>query len=450
MAALKGCNDAGAIARFASSDWSAGPERDATSTHLVAAYGSRLLLEAARRELLPPDELVARVDSTHLGAVASICGNKAAPFLLARLNAAFDAAMGAQALPPAPLIELDLEGDEEVGPHFVSVSERERKLSLEEFFDQTRETDEEFEAKQRNYHARYAALNGALSAQGAHLVLNHVSATALSAIVEQFPQAALGWSRRILALNTFNLPRICNFALQLARVLSRHDAEHAKLLFAKVGATHPIMHIRIGLGELPLEAHCIWQASDGDAMRLLRRERLLQASDDAELATETLAACRAGKWAEAKETVDYLLASEMPTDNARALMILGYGDQDSRSEAIFARFGNAQGLLGDTLEAARGAYDRNVWAREWHRRMTSALSLEEFWCASVLLRKLIDGRIDLWEAEHSPQHGLAECYALLRRRYNKRIAKWAKSRSAKLFGLDAPDPVFLGCEDVEE
>lgn len=450
LAALGAAENEEALARFAASSWNAGMGQGKGKTHLVAAYGSHLLLAAAKRGMVSAEDVVARVDATHLGASARIFGSEAAAPLRRRLADALNAAMGVDTLPPAPKIKLDLDNDEQGGPHFVTLSEREVRGSAREFFRDLNESDEQFDARQRGYQKRYEALNRALRDKAAHLVLDHISASALSLVLAHAPDIGANWAKRLLALNTAELPRLCNFALQLARVLSVSEPDLSVSLFMKVSACRPVMTIRIGLGGVPLETHCLWQSSDDPALRALRRERLRAADSDAALANEVLAACLAGKWSEVLVSARSLVASEVPADIARGLMLAGFGDEDAESEALFARFDKAQGLIGHALESARGAYDRNRWARGWHRRMMATEDPEAYWCASVLLRKIVDGRIDLWERENLPNASLEACDALLRRRYAGRIAKWRDKRAKTLFGTDAPDPVFLGDEAVEE
>ena len=76
--------------------------------------------------------------------------------------------------------------------------------------------------------------------------------------------------------------------------------------------------------------------------------------------------------------------------------------------------------------------------------MCKASDPVDFWGASVLFLKVVDGRYDLWSAEYEEKQPVMErfwpnlCSAL-----RSRIGKWNSVRAGKLFGADAPKEVFL-------
>ncbi|WP_234190774.1 hypothetical protein [Shinella sp. NM-101] len=103
-----------------------------------------------------------------------------------------------------------------------------------------------------------------------------------------------------------------------------------------------------------------------------------------------------------------------------------------------------QGYVGIALKAARGAYDRNQWARHWYDEMRKAETHEAFWQASVLFAKVVDARFVLWRHPADRSTLFGRCWSSIKRETESRIDKWHNKRKDKLFGDTRPEAIFLG------
>ena len=68
----------------------------------------------------------------------------------------------------------------------------------------------------------------------------------------------------------------------------------------------------------------------------------------------------------------------------------------------------------------------------------------EFWRCSVLLAKIVDGRLSLWA---HPTDGASDIFLrflpTVEAHIDRRIRKWKDKRKNKLFGGDVPDDQYL-------
>jgi hypothetical protein len=173
-------------------------------------------------------------------------------------------------------------------------------------------------------------------------------------------------------------------------------------------------------------------------------KRLDEAANDAELATEVLAAFSAGMSALITEYVDSKVAADEPATISRALMICGFSDVNVHADGILDRFRQHTGFIGGAYKAARFAYERNAWARHWYEKMKSARGPDEFWRFSVLFEKVVDGRYALWRGDYgSPAEAFQQFFGTVCAERSTRIKKWYDKRQKKLFGQDVPDSIFL-------
>ena len=133
-----------------------------------------------------------------------------------------------------------------------------------------------------------------------------------------------------------------------------------------------------------------------------------------------------------------------PAAIARALMVAGFSDRSQSSGNILDKHRATEGFVGATCEAARYAYDRNLWARHWFRGMCRASDVKEFWRCSVLFLKVVDGRYDFWFPEYGDRsEAMHRFWPNLRASLNNRVKKWRRNHESKLFGADRPNGVFI-------
>src|SRR5690606_7776383 len=157
-------------------------------------------------------------------------------------------------------------------------------------------------------------------------------------------------------------------------------------------------------------------------------ERLDRALNDHMLALEVLAAFSAHRKTEVDEYVQTRLAVNEPAQKCRALMVAGFSDVNPEAEAVLRLFEGAKGFIGTARKAARNAYERNVWAREWYARMLKADEPLDFWRYSVLLGKVVDGRYVLWRQPADRTKTSDAFMPTVAAQIERRIKKWHNNR----------------------
>lgn len=171
--------------------------------------------------------------------------------------------------------------------------------------------------------------------------------------------------------------------------------------------------------------------------------RVEAAASDHDLATEVLAACLAGHQAFLESEAEAGIASRHPVRAARALMILGFGNQSPVADAKLERFRNRKGLVGQAAKAARFAYERNNWSRIWYERLVETDDVVDFWRYATLLAKIADARMLLWSSTPLENSLLDRFGWSLEKPLRRRIEAWRKKRGDKLFGGDRPRRIYF-------
>jgi hypothetical protein len=214
-------------------------------------------------------------------------------------------------------------------------------------------------------------------------------------------------------------------------------------LFERIAAQRPYINLTIGVSSIPAEAVAAWSRASVLEVKRLCFARLDRAANDAQIATEVLAAERGGAQQFVQEYVDAQLAFGEPAKTARALLVCGFSDVSDHAGRTLGRFEKCEGFVGDAHRAATYAYRRNEWSRHWYGKMKTETNPEEFWRSSVLFTKIVDGRFDLWEAGcGSAGDTFARFFITIEDEVEKRVKKWQSARQSKLFGLGIPDPIF--------
>jgi hypothetical protein len=74
----------------------------------------------------------------------------------------------------------------------------------------------------------------------------------------------------------------------------------------------------------------------------------------------------------------------------------------------------------------------------------AAADLGDFWRYSVLIEKIIDGRLDIWGGGDTESGDIFPMFwPSINGSVKNRIKKWQDQRKKKLFGDDAPPAAFL-------
>ncbi|MBO6669781.1 MAG: hypothetical protein JJ922_16900 [Parvibaculum sp.] len=432
------------IQKFVESGWSAETPKDGESIY-EEWYGSLALLNAAARDLISHDCALERMSPRLYGRAAKTLSSDAVKTISQRINASINRLADLEPDTATPDIELQFQSTSAAMPIPVSVSEREVQTNDPfKTFERFSESDEDFDKRQKKYFDAFLAFKNQLTDNQARIVLDSIELEEFEAVVEADPETANRWCELFLGLTT-GLSNVHNFALLLGYALSKRYPEKTARLFRHFRSVRPLVRYTFGAAGLPLAAVAIWASADDPAIEELRYERLDRAENDDELAQEILAALWEGKENLLFDYIDMKLKTNEPAQIARALMVAGFTTEDRRADDVLRRYKDSCGFLGSAHKVARQAYERNVWSQYWFRAMCEAPDPDTFWRYSVLLGKIVDGRIRTWRDDVSERREPMMTFAhSVEEVGRKRIKKWSELRRKTLFGQEAPDPIFLG------
>ena len=157
-----------------------------------------------------------------------------------------------------------------------------------------------------------------------------------------------------------------------------------------------------------------------------------------------MAALMAGKTAFLERYVRNNLKHREPIANARALMVIGFGEVSTSSDEILIKYADVNGLIGKAAKSARFAYDRNRWALHWFEKMCTTDSAEEFWRLSALFLKIVDARFGLWDESVARTGAAVSKFApSIRSKMQNRVKAWKAKREKTLCGDKTPGEVYL-------
>jgi len=435
--------DASLIEDVVVSGWSA-RSLDPREQYFEVHYGSEVLISAVKLGISNFDEVIARISPTLYGLAAKSLGHPAKIFIKENLCELLDKVMGANISCKSPPVEQNHNSLNVVHPPLLSIINSNEDLSLEESLKRTSESPREFDERWEKSWDSFKRFDKALSAEGARLIVDDVGLSAIQAFTEISPEAAVYYANSFLSLPEYKQARITNIALMLARCLSGIDVILARKLFDQFEHKKSFLTITHGRAAISLDSLSIWQSDDNEVMDSLRARRLESAANDHELSLEVLAALYSEKSDFLTRYSEALLERERPIDQARALMILGFGDVSTKANSILAHYSGSKGLIGSAVDAANYAYKRNEWSRHWYKMMCETDSLEEFWRYGVLLTKIVDGRFEIWAnnfyKKGSPIINFDSCFES---KLKNRIEHWKGKREKTLLGSKVPEKVFL-------
>ena len=407
-------------------------------------YGSQALIAAGAEGIIVPEEVIARISPKLFGIAAAMLGKPVYTIIAERINTAIGRALDIELKQLPPAVEQNIKYAKPAKPPRLSLSEEEKTLRPEDFFKQLNEKSDEFDARQKMVWEAFEKFEKFLTQEHARLIIEDVGIEAIEAMLTSTPERAEQWANEFLALSDHNLMYVNNIALMLARTLSDGDPVLSRKLFKRIEGHSAFVKLTYGFGEVPLNILSIWKSADNSEMDELRTLRLDRAATDHEIAVEVLAALISGKAAFVDRYAKSLLQQIEPSGTARALMVYGFGSTSPDGCKILDQYADAQGFIGTAARAARFAYDRDRWARYWFALMCQTHSSDEFWRYSILFLKIVDARFDLWTNDFSRTGLPINSFGpSLESKLTERIKKWAKKREKNLFGITAPNSVFV-------
>jgi hypothetical protein len=408
-------------------------------------YGSLALLKAAARGLIDDMEALSRISPRLYGRAATMLGKSAALEIARRVDFSIQKASGLEDHLVAPDIEIRVEEKRHDDPAHFSLSAKEPPAKdFREAMARFSENNDEFEARQHRAYESYLEFRDGLTLAKALIILDNLSLEEFKAIAAVDDGLAAKWCDLFLTIAEAKLPTIHNLVLLLAHATAEKNPEAAEALFRRISNSRPLVRFTFGSAGIDLGAMAAWSGPSTSLMDRLRRERLDAARNDHELALEVLAALKAGHCPLLESFVAEKVESDEPAEVARGIMVAGFSDENAFNDAILARFASSSGLAGDAWKAAQYAYERNRWSRHWFGQMCIADDSAEFWRAGMLFLKIVDGRFSLWRSGYDQTGApIASFASSVGSRLRNRYENWEKNRAKKLFGRDAPDPVFL-------
>ena len=404
--------------------------------------GSKALLAAASCRIVDYKSALRRMSSRFYGLAAREWNSEGLCEIAEFLDVAIHRATKLEE-PFRRVLEIDVRWDDEVRQK-IGVSSESIFAPSESGMKRLAITDEEFIKRHKEAHREFEAFEESLRQEGCDIILDHLSLDGFRRVVETDAKWGDKWYDLFVGLPRIHIHVVRNLVVLLGHALGYRSPDKAASLFKLVKGCDPMILVRYGHARVPLESLAIWGGPSTETLNRLRWLRLDEASNDAAIAQETLAAHLKNKQDLLDEYVARKLTMEAPEEKARALMVVGFSDHSGRNDDVLEKYRGTPGFIGDVCDAAIWAYNRNNWGRHWYSEMCKAIDPAEFWGSSVLFLKVVDGRYDLWSAVYEEKHRVMERFwPNLRSALRSRIGKWNSVRAGKLFGTDAPKEVFL-------
>ena len=404
--------------------------------------GSRALLVAASCGIVDYKSALRRMSSRCYGLAAREWNSEGLCEIAKFLDVAIHRAAKLEE-PFQRVLEIDVRLDDEVS-QTIGVASESIFAPSESAVKRLEITNEEFLRRQKEAHGEFETFEESLRQEGCDIILDHVGLDEFRRIVETDERRGYKWYDLFVGLPRIRIHIVRNLVVLLGHALAYRNPDKAASLFKLVRGSDPMIVVRYGHAEVPLESLAIWGGPSTETLNRLRWLRLDEASSDAAIAQETLAAHLKNKQHLLDEYVARKLTMEAPAEKARALMVVGFSDHSECNDDVLKKYRGTPGFIGSVCDVAIGAYDRNNWGRHWYSKMCKASDPVEFWGSSVLFLKSVDGRYDLWSAEFEEKCRVMERFwPNLRSALRSRIRKWNSVRAGKLFGADAPKDVFL-------
>lgn len=437
------------LRQVAESNWNAADTEREDSIEVW--YGSMALLKAAAGGLITHDKALNRISPRLYGRAAAMLDANTVLEIARRIDASINYAAGLGGDLLAPDIELQVGSFAHDEPGQFSVSERQSEIrSIKEVMCRFSESSEAFEQRQRRAHDTFIEFKTKLTRAKARIILNNIDLEEFATVVETAEDFADRWHRLFMNIDNAKLRAVHNFVLLLAHALGRKAPGKAEELFRLVQDCKPMVRFTFGAAGVRLDAMAIWAGVRTPILDDLRFARLDQVGTDHDLALEVFAALLNDQQELLAAYIETKLRKEEPSEISRGIMVAGFSDQNEVNDEILKRYEGSAGLVGSAYKAAKYAYERNVWARHWFEKMCQTDENTDFWCYATLFSKVVDGRFSVWHSNYVRKGSSIQSFGpSVEDRLKNRISRWKDNRNKKLFGSDAPAPIFLkggGCQ----
>jgi hypothetical protein len=436
-------SDVELLGQVAESDWKA------TDTEKENGfedwYGSVALLEAAAKGLIAQDEVLDRISARLYGRAATMLDIDAVRAIARRIDASINQAAGLNGDLVAPDIEIQVHPSTPYEPSMFSVSERSSEAkNIKEAMTRLSESKEAFEQRQRRSYDAFLEFKANLTQARARIILDHISLEEFVTVVAAAEEFADRWHGLFMSIAEAKLPVVHNLVLLLAHALGRKSPGKAEELFHRVKESKPLVRFTFGEASVQLDAMATWAGVRRPVLDNLRFARLDRMGTDHDLSIEVLAALLNGQQQLLTTYIEAKLRKDEPAEVSRGIMVAGFSDQREFNNEILKRYEGSAGLIGSAQKVAKYAYERNVWARHWFEMMCQTDENTDFWCYAVLFLKIVDVRFAVWRSSYAQKGRPIQLFGpAVDGRLKNRFARWENHRNKKLFGSDAPAPIFF-------
>ena len=411
-------------------------------------HGSTAILKALQVGLIEMGPALDRMNMSHYGFAAETLAAGQVGAIAARIEVALVKALDYDGDVELPDIETGAPKASDPTPPLISLTER--APSENDFASQMSrfsETDEQFDERQRRMNDAYERFAGELTDAEADLILSDLTFDGINAIIGQDADRDQRWLRMLISTPDRKLRHLHHVALQVAIATGISGNPLAPDFITRLLALDPTIRRVTGAAKIPVEAIILWSNATNPAVVDICRRRLRTPRSDSDIAREVIAAHLCGKLAILQTYIDELLDTDRPYETALAIMIAGFCDESVHAAAVLSRFNGTKGFIGAAHAAASDSYARNIWAKTWYVEMLDSQQLKDFWRASVLFKKIVDGRFDIWpEASTAPSPIFTAFMPTIYREIDNRTTKIQKKRQDKLFGEKAPASIMLSAD----
>jgi len=411
-------------------------------------HGSTAILKALKAGLIEVGPALDRMNLSHYGFAAETLPAGDVEVIAERVEVALTKALGYEGDLELPDIETATPNLSSPAPPLISLTERvPTENDFAAHMNRLSETAEQFDERQRRMGDSYERFAVELTVADAELILSDLTFEGIQAIIGKDADRAQRWVKMLVATSDRKLRHLHHVALQVAIISGVSGSPLAEGLITRVLALDPTIRRVTGAAKIPGQAITLWSNTTSPEIVNICKKRLQTSRTDSEIAREVIAAHLCGKVEILQTYIDELLATGRPYDTALALMISGFCDESDHAEAVLSRFDGTKGFIGLTHAAASDWYAKNVWAKAWYAEMLNAQQPRDFWRASVLFMKIVDGRFDVWsDAAWVPSTIFKAFMPTIDREIDKRAAKVQKKREGKLFGEKAPASIMMGAK----
>jgi len=425
--------------------WSATPGR----TGLYEGWhGSTSIVKAMQMKLIPTEPALDRICLSHYGFAAEAMPVELTHLIATRVEAALERALEYRAWVDLPDIETGVPALSDVTPPTVSLTERMQPESdLISRMDRLSETEEQFDERQGKMGQAFDRFSCELTTAKAELVLSDLTFDGILAIVGKDADRDARWLSMLTAASDRKVSQLHHFALQVAVAMAGHGNQSAADFATRVLALEPTIRRVTDAAKIPAALSILWSCANSQPVEAIRKRLLRNPQSDSDIARQVFAALLCGHGKRLEGYTEELLALQRPYETALAITISGYCDESAHAAEVLSRFKHAKGFIGTACAAAQDSYDRNKWAKNWYAEMRSSQRTKDFWKASVLFMKVVDGRFDVWrDASNGSSSVFASFMPTIVREINSKSVKTQKVRESTLFGEKIPDPMMLKAE----